>query len=237
MKNWIIAGLAAILATLAIGCTQVEIDRIPFNGSVTESSSDATVTITDFEDTFGSGLNIDVDWGQNLAGVYREFEARFVMLIGGNRLARCAISTQYDFDTESRADESVECHTNGNVLSRDVSALTAVVTTKETEDSDEMSRALICGNRVGDGFHCRIDSGDETPQPPSATATSVNIEIRVWESTSDPTLNYISARPEGGSWRVLGTIPLGRGDASAYEETSNGRFRYSDITLAVSLDQ
>ena len=237
MKNWIIAGLAAIIAALAIGCTQVEIDRIPFNGSVTERGSDATVTITDFEDTFGAGLNIDVDYGQNLAGVYHEFEARFVMLVGGNRLARCAISTQYDFDTESRADESVECHTNGTVRSRDVSALTAVVTTKETEESDELPRALICGNRVGDSFHCRIDSGEEMPQRPSTTATSVNIEIRVWESTSDPMLNYISARPEGGSWRVLGTIPLGRGNASAYEETSNGRFRYSDITLAVPLDQ
>ena len=57
----------------------------------------------------------------------------------------------------------------------------------------------------------------------------------MWESTSDPTRNYISARPEGGRWSTLGTIPLGRGDASAYQETSNGRFRYSDITLAVPL--
>lgn len=67
------------------------------------------------------------------------------------------------------------------------------------------------------------------------SSRTANVEIRVWESTSDPTRNYISARPEGGSWRTLGTIPLGRGDASAYEETSNGRFRYSDITLAVPL--
>jgi len=233
VKNWTIAGLTAILAVLAIGCTQVEIDRIPFNGSVTESSSDATVTITDFEDTFGSGLNIDVDWGQNLAGVYREFEARFVMLIGGNRLARCAISTQYDFDTESRADESVECHTNGNVLSRDVSALTAVVTTKETEDSDEMSRALICGNRAGDSFHCRLDDGDEQPRTPSTgtAPTSVNIEIRVWENVNDPERNFISARPEGGSWRVLGTLAIPLTDGQS------GDYRYGDIDLTVPLDR
>ena len=69
------------------------------------------------------------------------------------------------------------------------------------------------------------------------SSRTANVEIRVWESTSDPTLNYISARPEGGSWRTLGTIPLGRGDASAYEETSSGRFRYSDITLAVPLPE
>ena len=232
MKNWITAGLVAILAaTLAIGCTQVEIDRIPFNGSVTESSSDATVTLTDFEDSFGSGLNINVDYGQNLAGVYREFEARFVMLVGGNRLARCAISTQYDFDTESRADESVECYTNGNVRSRDVSALTAVVTTKETEDSDELPRALICGHRVGDSFHCRIDSGDEMPQRPSTTATSVNIEIRVWENVNDPERNFISARPEGGNWRVLGTIAIPLTDGQS------GDYRYGDIDLTVPLDQ
>ena len=67
------------------------------------------------------------------------------------------------------------------------------------------------------------------------SSRTANVEIRVWESTSDPTRNYISARPEGGSWRTLGTIPLGTGDATAYEETSNGRFRYSDITLAVPL--
>ena len=69
------------------------------------------------------------------------------------------------------------------------------------------------------------------------SSRTANVEIRVWESTSDPTRNYISARPEGGSWRTLGTIPLGTGDATAYEETSNGRFRYSDITLAVPLPE
>lgn len=61
------------------------------------------------------------------------------------------------------------------------------------------------------------------------------IEVRVWESTSNPTSNYISARPEGGSWRTLGTIPLGERPASTYEWTSNGRFRYSDIRLLVPL--
>ena len=69
------------------------------------------------------------------------------------------------------------------------------------------------------------------------SSRTANVEIRVWESTSDPTRNYISARPEGGSWSTLGTIPLGTGDASAYEETSNGRFRYSDITLPVPLPE
>ena len=56
--------------------------------------------------------------------------------------------------------------------------------------------------------------------------------MRVWQRVSDDQALYISARPEGGSWRTLGTIPLGRGEASAYRTTSNGRYRYSDITLA-----
>ena len=56
--------------------------------------------------------------------------------------------------------------------------------------------------------------------------------MRVWQRVSDDQALYISARPTGGSWRTLGTIPLGRGEASAYRTTSNGRWRYSDITLA-----
>ena len=62
---------------------------------------------------------------------------------------------------------------------------------------------------------------------------TANVEVRVWESTSDPTLNYISARPEGGSWRTLGTIPLLLTDGVS----SSGRFRYGDITLAVPLPE
>ena len=56
--------------------------------------------------------------------------------------------------------------------------------------------------------------------------------MRVWQRVSDDQALYISARPTGGSWRTLGTIPLGRGEATAYRTTSNGRYRYSDITLA-----
>lgn len=60
---------------------------------------------------------------------------------------------------------------------------------------------------------------------------TANIEVRVWEDVNDPERNYISARPEGGSWRTLGTIPLPLTDGVS----SSGRFRYGDITLAVPL--
>lgn len=66
--------------------------------------------------------------------------------------------------------------------------------------------------------------------------STTDVDVRVWQSTSDAQALYISARPDGGSWRTLGTIPLGEGAASEYETTANGRFRYSDITLAVPLD-
>ena len=64
------------------------------------------------------------------------------------------------------------------------------------------------------------------------SSRTANIEVRVWESVNDPERNYISARPEGGSWRTLGTIPLPLTDGVS----STGRFRYGDVTLAVPLD-
>lgn len=65
-------------------------------------------------------------------------------------------------------------------------------------------------------------------QPGGRSAT---VEIRVWEDVNAPQRNYISARPEGGSWRTLGTIPIPLTDGVS----SSGRFRYGDIALAVPL--
>ena len=62
---------------------------------------------------------------------------------------------------------------------------------------------------------------------------TANVEVRVWEDVNDPERNYISARPEGGSWRTLGTIPLPLTDGVS----SSGRFRYGNITLAVPLPE
>ena len=64
------------------------------------------------------------------------------------------------------------------------------------------------------------------------SGSTANVEVRVWQRVSDAQALYISARPEGGSWRTLGTIPLGRGEASAYARSASGSYRYSDITLA-----
>ena len=59
-------------------------------------------------------------------------------------------------------------------------------------------------------------------------APSANVEVRVWQSTRDAERLWISARPEGGSWATLGTIPL-----AMEGENRRGTLRYEDITLAV----
>lgn len=64
-----------------------------------------------------------------------------------------------------------------------------------------------------------------------AQGQTSNIEVRVWERISDPEQNYISARPAGGSWSTLGTIPL---DLDG--ESRSGTFRYDDISLDVPLE-
>ncbi len=59
---------------------------------------------------------------------------------------------------------------------------------------------------------------------------TANVEVRVWQSTSDAESLYISARPEGGDWGTLGTIPLDMSGLNSRET-----YRYGDITVAVPL--
>ena len=70
-----------------------------------------------------------------------------------------------------------------------------------------------------------------TPTPraaPSLTTREVNVEVRVWQRISDARALYISARPEGGSWRTLGTIPIEMDGLSG-----SRAYRYGDITVTV----
>ena len=60
------------------------------------------------------------------------------------------------------------------------------------------------------------------------SGSTANVEVRVWQRVSDASALYISARPEGGSWRTLGTIPLDMTGRS-----STGAYRYGDIALSV----
>lgn len=64
----------------------------------------------------------------------------------------------------------------------------------------------------------------------SNTAT---VEVRVWQHLDDAESLYISARPEGGSWRDLGTVPLPLDDGIS----RNGHYRYGNIDVVVPLPE
>lgn len=59
---------------------------------------------------------------------------------------------------------------------------------------------------------------------------TATVEVRVWQNVGDLEDIRISARPAGGSWRTLGTIPL-----PLDQTTDSGTFAYGDIDLDVPL--
>ena len=63
-----------------------------------------------------------------------------------------------------------------------------------------------------------------------ATRT-VNVEVRVWQDVDQPDALWLSARPDGGSWADLGTIPVPLDEGLS----GTGRYRYGDIVLALSV--
>ena len=60
---------------------------------------------------------------------------------------------------------------------------------------------------------------------------TATVEVRVWQDVGNELAIYVSARPAGGDWRTLGTIPLPLDDGTS----SSGRFQYGDISLDVPL--
>ena len=78
----------------------------------------------------------------------------------------------------------------------------------------------------------RFRYGDIALEVPLAgRASPATVEVRVWQDVGDSARVYISARPAGGDWGVLGTIRLHLGDGVG----STGRFRFGDISLDVPL--
>lgn len=63
--------------------------------------------------------------------------------------------------------------------------------------------------------------------PVAAQESTANVEVRVWQKISDGRSIYLSARPEGGDWDTLGTIPLPLDDGYS----SSGNYRYGDVTV------
>ena len=80
----------------------------------------------------------------------------------------------------------------------------------------------------------RFRFGDISVDVPLPGQTEpATVEVRVWQDVGDIASVYISARPAGGSWATLGTIPLPLDDGVS----STGRFRYGDISLDVPLPE
>lgn len=71
----------------------------------------------------------------------------------------------------------------------------------------------------------------ELDVPLPRQATPATVEVRVWQAIRATERVYISARPAGGDWSVLGTIRLLLDDGFS----RSGAFRFGDISLDVPL--
>ena len=67
-------------------------------------------------------------------------------------------------------------------------------------------------------------SGSAETEPGVSTVT---VEMRLWQDVNDAENVWLSARPEGGSWRTLGTIPF---PLDADDGTVT--YRYRDLAIA-----
>ena len=75
----------------------------------------------------------------------------------------------------------------------------------------------------------RFRYGDITVTVPLEGGVATDVAVRVWQEVRGKRRVYISARPEGGSWGTLGTLPLPLDAGSS----ANGRFRYGDARLGL----
>ena len=73
--------------------------------------------------------------------------------------------------------------------------------------------------------------GDISLDVPLGTSGSTTVEVRVWQDVEDSSRIYVSARPAGGDWRVLGTTALPLDDGLS----STGRYRYGDLSVSVAV--
>lgn len=75
---------------------------------------------------------------------------------------------------------------------------------------------------------------DDAPSPPwFETHPTVIIELRVWQNVAREESLWVSARPEGGRWDTLGTVPL---PSATWSNRSTGygdmaRHRFADIAV------
>ena len=80
-------------------------------------------------------------------------------------------------------------------------------------------------------FLDRISSAARVaPAPVAELRWAMPVEVRVWQDVRDGRRIHLSARPEGGFWRELGTVPLPLDDG----QSATGRYRYGDVVIALT---
>jgi len=71
-----------------------------------------------------------------------------------------------------------------------------------------------------------VSAQEEPPEPETA-----NVDVTVWRRISDPSLLYVSTRPEGGGWRTLNTA------LDMTMESDSGNFHQSNaVRVRVPLE-
>ena len=75
------------------------------------------------------------------------------------------------------------------------------------------------------------DAGDGDADDAAVAQETVFIELRVWQHVGDAEDLWVSARPEGGQWDALGTVPFPLdGVAEGYGPLSH--YRYRNLAIA-----
>ncbi len=87
-----------------------------------------------------------------------------------------------------------------------------------------LSRAQLFGIVLASAVFALSTLGNAAAQGPSEPRTA-GVEVTVWRRVSNPSLLYLSTRPEGGTWRTEDTAL----DLSAL--SSSGRFHQSNAVL------
>ena len=214
--------LMALLAMTALAC--IEFDRLTIEvGAVQETAEGITVDVT--VSNVGDDQTIEsVETG--LLGIDSTGSAWSASdacstLDGQTIAAGQPVTATLCFPFEAEDDEG-----NLDAYIPSGTKIAYILATDNLFAGDDSKYYLL---PVG-GTGVSLSEPAEPPSPATPVAATATVEVRVWQSTGDPLNIYISARPEGGDWSVLGTIPL-----PLDEEASGGSFRYGDIAVEVEI--
>ena len=214
--------LIALLALTALAC--IEFDRLTITvGAVQETAEGITVEVTVANvgdeqtiETVETGL-----LGIDTTGSAWTASDACSTLDGETITSGQPVTATLCFPFEAEDDEG-----NLDAYIPSGTQIAYIMATDSLFSGDESKYHLIPVGAAG----ASVSGPAEPPTPAVTVTTAATVEVRVWQSTGDPLNIYISARPAGGDWSVLGTIPL-----LLDAENSSGSFRYGDIAVEVEV--